>query len=796
MNTQPKSCDVLVFFLGAVWLTPWLSAVDLSAREAPEMTSPCPAGATPTTAPAVIPWSQLSAKAVAGYRGDGLAITPTPEGARLKCVFQRLEAEATIQGLWLTSTVTNQAGDRFQVKAVAVGRRASEKRGASERESVEPTFQAQMLSSTRTVSAGAQTVRFIRPGLIEEYSVSMDGVRQDFVVTGKPPGVGELQVGLAVAGARVEAMPGHVRPVRDPGQMNEAEHGKSASRGVRLVLNPSGRQLVYNRMRATDATGRELAARIEVRTSNSQSKKQKAEMSQSLLTSAATENEEAATEGTLVVVVQDEGAVYPVRIDPTFSDANWVSLNPSMPGADNLIRAIAVDGSGNVYVGGDFSVIGTVAANHIAKWNGNAWSALGTGMNSKVVGLAVSGTNLYAGGAFTTAGGVTANYIAKWDGRAWSALGAGMNNYVYALAVSGTNLYAGGIFIHAGGVTANYIARWNGSAWAALGAGMGGGEGSQTYVFALAASGTDLYAGGNFTAAGGIAATNIAGWNGSAWSPLGAGMNSYVMGLAISGTNLYAAGDFTTAGGFTANYVAKWNGSAWSAMGAGMNSVAYTVAASATDVYAAGFFTMAGGVEVNSIAKWSGSAWSALGTGMDSSVSALAVSGTTLYAGGSFLAAGEVRANHITAWDGSAWSALGSGMDSDVYALAVSGSDLYAGGAFTTVGGSAANYVAKWNGSFWSALGSGVNEPVYALAVSGSDLYAAGGFTTAGGIAARNIARWNGIAWSALSSGLSGIAHPFVGALAVSGPDLYAGGSFTAAGGIAATNIAKWNGSA
>ena len=42
----------------------------------------------------------------------------------------------------------------------------------------------------------------------------------------------------------------------------------------------------------------------------------------------------------------------------------------------------------------------------------------------------MSGTNLYAGGYFTTAGGVPANYIAKWDGSAWSALGSGMNGYL------------------------------------------------------------------------------------------------------------------------------------------------------------------------------------------------------------------------------------------------------------------------------------------------------------------------------------------------------------------------------
>src|SRR3989442_6025759 len=56
---------------------------------------------------------------------------------------------------------------------------------------------------------------------------------------------------------------------------------------------------------------------------------------------------------------------------------------------------------------------------------------------------AVSGSNLYAGGGFTNAGGVSANHISKWNGSAWSALGLGMDNPVNALAVSGSDPYAG-----------------------------------------------------------------------------------------------------------------------------------------------------------------------------------------------------------------------------------------------------------------------------------------------------------------------------------------------------------------
>ena len=73
------------------------------------------------------------------------------------------------------------------------------------------------------------------------------------------------------------------------------------------------------------------------------------------------------------------------------------------------------------------------------------WTALGSGLNSTVYSLAVSGSDLYAGRQFTTAGGNAADRIAKWNGSIWTALGSGMNSTVAALAVSGSDLYAGAI---------------------------------------------------------------------------------------------------------------------------------------------------------------------------------------------------------------------------------------------------------------------------------------------------------------------------------------------------------------
>ena len=822
----------------------------------------------PTHAP--IPWDQIGAKAGADYHGDGLRVTTQGESVKLNCMFQRLEGEATPEGLWLTSTVTNQVQDRFRVVATALGRTGSKPlsrpdahplptawgEGRGEEATTSCCAASRPLARTGKVTVADQTVRYERPGLVEEYTVSMDGIRQDFVVLEKPlsrpdghplptawgegrgegctascdavsrplartgtvtvadqavryerPGLVE-EYTVSMDGVRQDFVvlekplsrpDGHPLPIgwgegRGEGsgelRLELAVSGARVERtaaGAQLVLAESGRKIAYSRLRVTDATGKELPARIEVTGTATDS------VFRTLNSALETPDSALA----LAILVDDAAAAYPIRIDPTFSDANWIVLNPSIPGADNAVYAAVVGGSGSLYIGGDFTLVGDVQANRIAKWDGSRWHALGAGMNNTVYALAVSGSDLYAGGAFTTAGDGAANCIAQWDGSRWSALGSGMGGLfpdVFALAVAGNgDLYAGGLFTTAGGVVANYIAKWDGNQWSALGAGM------ENSVGALAVSGFDLYAGGNFRTAGGVSAKYIARWDGSSWHALGSGVSGDVYALAVAGTNLYAGGRFTTAGDVTVNRIARWDGNSWSALGAGMNNGVYALAVAGTNLYAGGAFTTAGDVTVNRIARWDGNSWQALGSGVEGGsahtvVDALAVSGSDLYAGGGFTTAGDVAANRIARWDGSSWQALSSGMNSQVNALAVSGSDLYAGGGFTTAGDVTANYVAKWNGSSWSALGSGMNREVYALAMSGTNLYAGGWFTTAGGVTANGIAKWNGSSWSALGSGIGGDSS-FVSALAVAGTNLYAGGLFTTAGGITVSNIARWDGS-
>ena len=59
-----------------------------------------------------------------------------------------------------------------------------------------------------------------------------------------------------------------------------------------------------------------------------------------------------------------------------------------------------------------------------------------------------------------------ANYIVRYDTNtySWNALYQGLNSYVYAIAIEGSNVFVGGIFTNAGDNTnADYIARWDGN---------------------------------------------------------------------------------------------------------------------------------------------------------------------------------------------------------------------------------------------------------------------------------------------------------------------------------------------
>ncbi len=418
-----------------------------------------------------------------------------------------------------------------------------------------------------------------------------------------------------------------------------------------------------------------------------------------------------------------------------WNGTSWSPLGSGMGGLQGSaqIGSLAAfdEGSGpRLFAGGSFTSAGGAPVNHIARWNGSSWSPMGgTGLGGLVSALVPhdvgSGPGLVAGGWFLSVAGATVNHIARWNGSAWSALGTGTNAPVHALAVyddgGGPALYAGGMFTSAGGGFASHIAKWNGTSWSQVGGGLGGGK--LVDVLALAVfddgSGPALYAGGEFFDAGGVTALGIARWNGTSWSALD-GNSHYVVALTVhddgSGPALVAAGAIRVAGGTAA--IAKWNGTAWSPLGSGMSAgtgAAYVYSMSVFDdgsgaaLYAGGSFTSAGGVPANYIARWSGSSWSALGSGVGGgSYTAVTALGafddgvaTALCVSGNFTMAGGSPAQRIARWDGAGWSAMGGGLSNGAAsALAAfdagGGPELYAGGSFAGAVDSGDSFLARW----------------------------------------------------------------------------------------------------
>jgi hypothetical protein len=550
-------------------------------------------------------------------------------------------------------------------------------------------------------------------------------------------------------------------------------------------------------------------------------------------------------------------------------------------GVAGSVLALLPSGT-SLYVGGTMTTVSSttqnaLSAKGIAKWDTSAgtWSALGTGGQNGVSGtgaavraLAMNGTALYVGGVFTTASSslaqqnITVNRVAKWDTTTgtWSPLGAtflnGADGAVNALAVIGSGVYVGGEFFSVSytgtTISAKQIARWDTgtNTWSYLGNTIY--NGTSHSVYALAASGTALYVGGQFSDVSSstqplLTVNHVAKWDTSTsvWSELqgldSKGTDDTVQCLTVvSGGSVLAGGVFESAGrSYGTKGVSGWNQSVWNpavalATGNGVAGTINAVLDAGNFVYVGGDFSYVGNVAASNLACWSKSAhtWIALGTphqnGTNSAVYALAMVGSDLYVGGNFTTVSSAAqfnftANRIAKWNTQAasWSRLGSstqhGVSSLVKSLAVQGSDLIVGGWFTTASSSTQNaipasLIAKWDtvGEVWSPMGSGTQNGlsgtfVSALALRGSDVYVGGSFGTASdstqsGLSAKNVARWDSLngQWAALGGGATNGVNGTVNAFAVNGGNVYVGGSYNSfsdgtQANVPVNNVAIWD---
>ena len=201
------------------------------------------------------------------------------------------------------------------------------------------------------------------------------------------------------------------------------------------------------------------------------------------------------------------------------------STNPDE--TDNFngpVYALTSDNAGYLYAGGGFIDLESSVNNgsdKVARFNGSIWEGLGTGsgpclcaVDDFVRALASDGTNVYVGSdSNNIAGIVQADHVARWNGSSWSALGsnaAGTDGYlpavapVDALLAAGGHVYASGNWFNVGGdPTSDFLADFDGTSWKPVGTNGAGDGALNAKGESLAIFGGVLHVGGNFTKAGG-----------------------------------------------------------------------------------------------------------------------------------------------------------------------------------------------------------------------------------------------------------------------------------------------------
>tara|TARA_R110002072_G_scaffold100429_6_gene221236 strand:+ start:38017 stop:40557 length:2541 start_codon:yes stop_codon:yes gene_type:complete len=167
--------------------------------------------------------------------------------------------------------------------------------------------------------------------------------------------------------------------------------------------------------------------------------------------------------------------------------ARWdgATWTPMGSGADGNLHAVTSLPNGDTVVGGFTFFIGGVLARHLARWDGVNWHAFGNGVLGSGIGAygiealaTLPNGDLIAGGPFVSIDNVAADGIARWDGNNWHAMPGGSSGngtgYVHAMHVAPD----GTLFVAANG----QFWQWTTTSW--LGLGANGGYGNTISCFA------------------------------------------------------------------------------------------------------------------------------------------------------------------------------------------------------------------------------------------------------------------------------------------------------------------------
>jgi trimeric autotransporter adhesin len=245
------------------------------------------------------------------------------------------------------------------------------------------------------------------------------------------------------------------------------------------------------------------------------------------------------------------------------------SLNAYNGGVTTIVRY-----QNELYVGGLFDNSGSQALNNVARWTGSEFVPVGDGFDLWINRLLVIEDSLYACGAFTHSGNTPVNGLAKWNGTSWEPVfnfpqfSASSANEVACIAKYNDQLYVVGNFANLDLNIRDGVV-WNGESWGSFGGSFFGGLMS---ISDLAQYNGELILVGSVSQEENInnPGNGILGWDGENWNSFNNGVDDpntdyigAVFDVEVHEDRVYVAGNFTAAGGIPANQLAFWEQDHW-----------------------------------------------------------------------------------------------------------------------------------------------------------------------------------------------------------------------------------------
>jgi len=499
-------------------------------------------------------------------------------------------------------------------------------------------------------------------------------------------------------------------------------------------------------------------------------------------------------------------------------DQDW---HPSMSGwtwSNAVIQALALDGAGSLYIGGDFSAVDGQARVGLAKLGATTgvldpqWKPFA---NFPAEALATDDAgHVYVGGRFTQIGGQARNGLAKLAGSGTGQVDADWRpagGWVRGLAVDA----AGSVYAAQDGAALSLVKLSGGGSGAADPQWNVPSDGGMRAV-AMDATGT-VHAGGAFSTVWGQSRFGFAVLP-AAGGGVGATMDVELSPrveavLRLSDGDLLVYGDYSKVNGAPHAGLLRLHadGTLAAIADVPIGGSIYAMAADAAgDVYLAGDFDFVGGLQRRNLAKLSHSLdyqvdplWN---PAPNAPVSGLGLdAGGNVYVGGRFNRIGGGSRRQLAKLSGAGAGDVDPAWDpspnSDVGALVVDeAGDVFVSGLFTSIGGQPRRRLAKVSGTGVGVVDPDWNpspdESVLVLAIDrAGHLYAGGGFTSIGGLSRSYVAR--------LPRNGAGAADPqwnpqpddWVRQLVFdSAGDVYAAGDFKLIGGESRAGLAKLSG--